>query len=220
MNAAFIAGDNVKRIKQHGILVQGETYKVLETNGKYLQFTVDGCTVSALSEGFELVPPEKEEANKPYGWVGDKFISVDAMRAERDVYLEDALVDFARENTESLEKRFPRSRASNSTTDLKDTLVERGNRYGDFADHARLAQALQRAMWSHIVEVCGNEGTPVKIKPWFDKLNNTQRQALTVIADKIARILNGDPNYIDNWHDIQGYAKLVEDRLNKVNPSL
>ncbi len=33
-----------------------------------------------------------------------------------------------------------------------------------------------------------------------------------VIADKIARILNGDPNYKDNWHDIQGYAKLAEDR--------
>src|SRR5690606_10084595 len=30
---------------------------------------------------------------------------------------------------------------------------------------------------------------------------------------KIARILIGDPNYADNWHDIQGYAKLVEERL-------
>ena len=27
------------------------------------------------------------------------------------------------------------------------------------------------------------------------------------------KILNGDPNYVDNWHDIIGYAKLIEDRL-------
>ena len=38
---------------------------------------------------------------------------------------------------------------------------------------------------------------------------------LGTIADKIGRILSGDPNYADNWHDIQGYAKLVEDRLPK-----
>jgi len=26
-------------------------------------------------------------------------------------------------------------------------------------------------------------------------------------------ILNGDPNYVDSWVDIAGYAKLVADRL-------
>ena len=38
-------------------------------------------------------------------------------------------------------------------------------------------------------------------------------QALEVIADKIARILTGDPNYADNFHDIGGYAKLVENYI-------
>ena len=52
----------------------------------------------------------------------------------------------------------------------------------------------------------------------WNRLNDVQAQALEVIADKIARILNGDPNYADNWHDIQGYAKLVEDRLPKPSP--
>ena len=33
--------------------------------------------------------------------------------------------------------------------------------------------------------------------------------------EKIARILNGDSNYHDSWHDIIGYAKLVADQLNK-----
>ena len=82
-------------------------------------------------------------------------------------------------------------------SDVKSTLAERGSRYGDFSDHAEIAQKLQSVMKGH---------------RWY-KLDAVKRQALTVIADKIARILSGDPEYADNWHDIQGYAKLVEDRL-------
>jgi hypothetical protein len=81
---------------------------------------------------------------------------------------------------------------------IEQTLAERGNRYGDFADHAKIAQAIQDDM---------------RIGPGWARLDDVKRQALTVIADKIARILSGDPNYADNWHDIQGYAKLAEDRL-------
>jgi hypothetical protein len=83
-------------------------------------------------------------------------------------------------------------------TTVQETLNERGARYGDFADHAAIAQSLQDAM----------RGTP----GWL-KLPAMHKQALTTIADKIARVLNGDPNYADNWHDIQGYARLVEERL-------
>lgn len=90
---------------------------------------------------------------------------------------------------------------------VESTLAERGSRYGDFTDHAEIAQDLQDAMRAHT-----NNGSTVA---GWHKLSNVQRQALTVIADKIARILSGDPNYADNWHDLQGYAKLVEDRLPK-----
>lgn len=38
---------------------------------------------------------------------------------------------------------------------------------------------------------------------------------MTMIATKMARIVNGDPDYLDNWHDIQGYAKLVQQELEK-----
>jgi len=78
------------------------------------------------------------------------------------------------------------------------TLQVRGTRYGDFTSNAQLTQDIKSVMWA-------SDG-------WV-KLNAVQAQALEVIADKIARILNGDPNYADNWHDIQGYAKLVEERL-------
>ncbi|HEM7801988.1 TPA: hypothetical protein U2L32_002528 [Burkholderia cenocepacia] len=82
--------------------------------------------------------------------------------------------------------------------EITETLAERGARYGVFAEHADIAQALQDAM---------------RATGGWSKLAADQKQALTVIADKIARMLNGDPNYVDNWHDIIGYAKLVEDRL-------
>ncbi len=90
---------------------------------------------------------------------------------------------------------------------VENTLAERGSRYGDFTDHAELAQELQDVMRGF--RKFGPQGQIVN--PWA-KLDSVKRQALTVIADKIARILSGDPNYTDNWRDIQSYAKLAEDR--------
>jgi len=90
---------------------------------------------------------------------------------------------------------------------IESTLAERGNRYGDFADHARICQQLKNTMY--------NANADHGLQLTWEKLSDVQKQALEVIADKIARILSGDPNYADNWHDIQGYAKLVEDRLPK-----
>lgn len=34
-----------------------------------------------------------------------------------------------------------------------------------------------------------------------------------MIVHKIGRILNGDPNYADSWHDIAGYATLIDQQL-------
>ena len=80
------------------------------------------------------------------------------------------------------------------------TLNERGQRYGEFAGHAGVTQTLKRAMGQH---------------PGWRKLADDQREALEMTAHKIGRILNGDPNYIDSWHDISGYVRLVEQRLGK-----
>lgn len=81
---------------------------------------------------------------------------------------------------------------------IEKTLAERGERYGSFEHHALIAQNLQDVMRN-------TDG--------WKNLDADQKQALTVIADKIARMLNGNPEYRDNWHDIVGYAKLVDDRM-------
>ena len=84
--------------------------------------------------------------------------------------------------------------------EIKDTLKERGNRYGDFTHHAIICQDIKNQMNNR-------EG--------WARLSPDKKQALEVIADKIARILNGDPEYKDNWHDIAGYATLAEERCKK-----
>ncbi len=83
-------------------------------------------------------------------------------------------------------------------TDISETLQERGNRYGEFPEHARITQALKRAM--------------VDSRNW-STLSDDKKEALEMIQHKIGRILNGDPEYHDSWHDIVGYTKLVADRL-------
>ena len=78
------------------------------------------------------------------------------------------------------------------------TLSERGKRYGPFDKHAHITQCLKEVM----------QRTPGSN---WDLLSRDKKEALEMIAHKIGRILNGDPNYKDSWHDIQGYAKLAED---------
>lgn len=86
------------------------------------------------------------------------------------------------------------------TTDVSKTLAERGARYGQFIDHATIAQGLQEVLH--------------EAPNWY-RLQPDVRQMMIVITDKLARILNGDPDYTDNYHDIAGYSMLVERRLLK-----
>ena len=85
-------------------------------------------------------------------------------------------------------------------TEIDAVLSERGSRYGSFDGHAEIVQMLKRqiAKYAQRRECC---------------LAPDQQEALDMICHKIGRIINGDPDYIDNWIDIAGYAKLVADRL-------
>tara|TARA_R110000823_G_scaffold65369_2_gene153403 strand:+ start:443 stop:715 length:273 start_codon:yes stop_codon:yes gene_type:complete len=84
-----------------------------------------------------------------------------------------------------------------NTTEI---LEERGKRYGKFRDHAAISQTLKSFI---------NVNLEVQNK----SLAVDQQEALDMICHKIARIVNGDPDYADSWIDIAGYAQLVSDRL-------
>lgn len=83
------------------------------------------------------------------------------------------------------------------------TLSERGQRYGEFENHAEHSLTIKALLFT----LLGEE----KAKT----LKADQVEALNMIAHKLARITNGDPHYDDSWRDIAGYAQLVANRLAK-----
>ncbi len=83
---------------------------------------------------------------------------------------------------------------------IENTLQERGGRYGEFVKNATTTQALKDVM---------------RQTPGWDNLAADQKESLEMIQHKISRILHGDPQYLDSWHDITGYCRLVEQRLCK-----
>jgi hypothetical protein len=79
-------------------------------------------------------------------------------------------------------------------SNIQDTLEERAGRYevhGDYEAGSAIAVQLKDVL---------------RAAPAYAALRPAHKQALDMIADKISRILNGDPLYADNWHDIAGYA--------------
>ena len=124
-----------------------------------------------------------------------KPITTDQVWNEEEEQLWEAF--FKRSDAELAEAGLP---VPNDTKQIDETLNERGCRYGEFEDHAKIAQTLKQYMHN--------------TQNWFD-LAYDQKEALDMIQHKIARILNGDPDYADSWHDIAGYASLIDKRLTK-----
>lgn len=87
------------------------------------------------------------------------------------------------------------------TDEIDDTVTQRGERYGLFADGAVIMQDLKAVM---------------RATPGWERLTPSQREALEMIQHKIGRVLNGDPMYDDSWRDISGYATLILNELNGV----
>lgn len=83
---------------------------------------------------------------------------------------------------------------------IEATLAERQAQYGCFEDVARTTGKIMEALSE--VRVNGLNDLPYP-----------HRMALYMIASKMARIVNGDFNHKDGWHDIGGYSKLIEDLL-------
>lgn len=82
--------------------------------------------------------------------------------------------------------------------DIDQILEERGTRYGNYVGVSLVAQNIKAAM-RHSLN-------------WND-LPADAKESLEMVANKMGRILNGDCLYPDSWRDIEGYIKLVADRL-------
>ncbi len=83
---------------------------------------------------------------------------------------------------------------------VDETLDARATDYGKFKDGAALMQGMKRLLADHAA---------AHNKTFADD----QWEALEMIVHKIGRIVNGNPDKVDSWIDIAGYATLVADRL-------
>nr|DAV41247.1 MAG TPA: hypothetical protein [Caudoviricetes sp.] len=77
---------------------------------------------------------------------------------------------------------------------VHEVVAERGQRYGSFAVNAECSQAIKRAM---------------RAAHGWQNLTDAQREGLEMIAAKMARMLTGDPEHLDNAVDIGGYAQCM-----------
>jgi len=85
---------------------------------------------------------------------------------------------------------------------MTDIIDEREKTHGDYYHVAMMAQELKDAM---------RRGKNWRI------LSDTQKEALEMVATKIARMLSGDHLYLDNVVDIIGYMTLLERELKGVD---
>lgn len=81
------------------------------------------------------------------------------------------------------------------------TITSRATSHGDFVHMAEVAQGLK--------DYIKSEGP-------YAGMTSCQREALDMICTKLARIITGDPNHKDHWHDIAGYAQLAESSIPEV----
>lgn len=88
------------------------------------------------------------------------------------------------------------------SSQVSDVLKERGARYGAFRTHAQHSQVLKEHVLGRIFW-----------DPSRKDINDVISEGMEMILHKIARVMNGDPYYADNWIDIAGYAQLVADEL-------
>lgn len=91
--------------------------------------------------------------------------------------------------------------------DIKETLSTREKQYGKYEIVGQISQDIKKVM---------------KMAPNYYVMPAYARESLDMIANKMARILNGNYYLNDSWHDIGGYAALVvmtnEDREKEDEP--
>lgn len=91
-----------------------------------------------------------------------------------------------------------RTASETSNPTIKETLNQRQSQYGSFEDVAQTTEQLFQV---------------IKGGASFVDFTESQRMALYMIFSKVARLSNGDCNHKDSWHDIAGYATLIDNEL-------
>lgn len=84
-----------------------------------------------------------------------------------------------------------------SVQDLPESVPDRQATHGDYATYCAAVSAISAAVECSLV------------KP----LDHVADESLNMIIRKVARITTGDPNFVDHWLDIAGYATRMAEHL-------
>lgn len=86
--------------------------------------------------------------------------------------------------------------------DVKQTLISRTKTYGSFECNATLTTDLDSVLRNH---------------KNYEKLSPVHKETFHMIFHKMARILCGDPEFLDSTLDLYGYAKLLHNFVEEKN---
>ena len=95
--------------------------------------------------------------------------------------------------------------------EIEKTLDEREKDYGDFAATYNMSGKL----YDDLLEALSEQVVSRTVIP-----QHWHNEALHMICVKLARLVCGNINHRDSWHDIAGYATLVVRELDKVNTGI
>lgn len=84
-----------------------------------------------------------------------------------------------------------------SVQDLPESVPDRQASHGGYASYCHAVAAISAAVACSLV------------KP----LGHVADESLNMIIRKVARITTGDPNFVDHWLDIAGYATRMAEHL-------
>jgi len=86
-------------------------------------------------------------------------------------------------------------------TTINQILEQRKSQHGDLLTQSTISQSMKDCM---------------RFTQNWNNLKQDQKECLEMIVHKIARILAGDPNFVDHWDDVSGYSILVANRLKEL----
>lgn len=89
---------------------------------------------------------------------------------------------------------------ANNNTSVEDTLKERGEIYGDYKNGILFRTEMKKLIYNRFEQVHGRKMSISQQEFFSDTIMKLSRLAVT-------------PNHKDSWHDLAGYAKLMEDAI-------
>ena len=173
-----------------------EGAEILSTDG-------DGVGLIFWKDGFNLVVGLDDHWDETFRSFKDLFPMYPRRKVLWQRPTKPEALPFIDDNPQSLNEQYAEIEQVRQQS-IDATLAERQSTYGSFEDVAFVTENIMSVLGS--VRVNG-----------LSELPHTHRMALYMIASKMARIVNGDFNHFDSWHDISGYAKLVEDLIKENN---